>query len=349
MSDDSPLVTTTTTPTGTELDPRATATNIAKRMSQKHGEGGSDEGQDPIEPPSPTLDQRGHRKETQPKDPEESQDPDQQDLLDQDDDPQVLETEGMEPELEIDDAITDELYEELQSYGLDLGVPPSQVQPDLLPAYNQMAQSAIALATEARNRELEAQEVRMQVEDFMRRVEENPKDILTLLALNKPDQFNEAIEIFQRIQEDSRERELLERELEVRARQAAMQRQQQAQQQGAAQREAARVRAQLTRACQRFGVDPNIAARYITAEIKQDGNITNQRIEEIVRHLRPTKLQSPSKQQKAKQVPNQPVGGQSPPSNETPGSGGNRRDGLEYKEPSPIRATVKGLLRKYNT
>lgn len=266
-------------------------------------------------------------------------------------DPAVVTEEGepvaAEPavEGELTSDITDEVYDELLSYGIDLGVAPSAVAPELRQSYDLMAESVIRIATEARTSQLEAQEAQMQVQDFMKRLETSPNDIMMLIALNQPEKFQAAVESFERIQADPREKQLMEKELELRARDEQIKRQQNVHQTSQASQKASRVRTQIQRACTTYGVDPAVAESWVVSEVRAKGDITPTRINEIVRQLKPATARTPADQRKVQQTPTQPTGG-------TPGAGTvtppakEASPGLEHRSVSSIRDAVKGAIRK---
>lgn len=240
--------------------------------------------------------------------------------------------------------LTDEVYDELLSYGIDLGVPPSDVAPELKESYTLMAESVIRIATEARNSQLEAQETQMQVQDFMKRLETNPNDIMMLIALNQPEKFQAAIEAFERIQSDPREKQLMEKELELRARDEQIKRQQSVHQASQSSQRATRVRTQIQRACTTYGVDPAVAESWVVNEVRSKGDISPTRINEIIRQLKPATARTPADQLKVQQTPTQPTGG-------TPGAGTIAPEvkepspGLQHRSVSTIRDAIKGAIR----
>ena len=249
-----------------------------------------------------------------------------------------------EPAVELE--ITDEVYDELLSYGVDLGVPPSQVDQALRPVYDRMADSVVRIVTEARSKQLEAQESQMQVQDFMKRIETNPNDILMLVALHQPDRFNEAVEMFERIQEDPRERALVEKELELRARDEQIKRQQNVYQTDQASQKASRVRAQINKTAARYGVDAGLAESWIVAEVRTNGDISPTRVDEIIRQLRPKTSRSPETQRLIQQTPTQPTtgdpaGGVATPAEPEPSPG------LQRRSVSTIRDAVKSAIKRH--
>jgi hypothetical protein len=243
--------------------------------------------------------------------------------------------------------ITDEVYQELLNYGIDLGVPPSEVSADLRPAYEQMAASVVDVVTRARMRELEAQELEMQVKDFMGRIESNPKDVLMLIALNKAEAFQEALDIWERMQEDPKERAMVERELEVRAREEALKRRADAQQAQVNQQKASRIKALTKRAAAKHSVDYTVAAHWVANEVRTQGEPSAQRIDEIVQQLRPAPtMVSPTKQGAVATVPTDPTPPTPAPTG-TPARVAETSPGLEKADRFEFRNVMKEAFRRH--
>ena len=243
---------------------------------------------------------------------------------------------------------TDATFTELLNYGIDLGVPPSQVAPEMREAYETMASTVINVVAEHRMTELQQTQKAMQLEEFMAKVEDNPMNLLKLMVINKPEVFEEAINLYQTIQESPRERELLQRELEVTAQQEAFQRQATAQQRSTAQAKATRVKAITEATAKRYNVNPTLAAQMIAMEVRntRGREPTPTRVAELISQLRPEStphMVSPQKQQQVQQTPTQPLQRQAPvePRHEPRVS-----SGLTPGEPVRMRGLIKDINRR---
>lgn len=245
-----------------------------------------------------------------------------------------------------DDEFTDDVYNELLGYGLDFGMPPSEVPSEMRPIYERMANSAISAITEHRMEQLAATQKTMQLEEFMKKVEENPGQLLQLMAVNKPEAFEAAVELFHRIQENPREKELLERELEVAAQQEAFNRRQVAAQRAEAELKAKRVQALVTRTARQYNVNEGVASQIVAMEIRntRGREPTPQRVVQLISQLKPqtsTKSVSPEKLKAVQSAPTAPLNRQG--AEPEPGTPPRPSASLEATDPLPIRSLIKRI------
>jgi len=249
--------------------------------------------------------------------------------------------------------LTDEMYDELLSYGIDLGVPPSELggDPTIRKVYQQLADSVIGIVAESRTRVMQAEQSRLQVDEFMKKVETNPQDVLMLIALNNQEAFGQAVENWERIQTDPRERALVERELELRARDEALRRETTASQRQSAQQQAARIKALSARAANRYGVDEAIAQEFVARDMRANRQIPDiARIESIVKNLKPKeKVMTPEQAKRVKQTPTQSLQTtEAAPRTPEDTSREISPSGLIKGQPVRLRDIVKSASKRYN-
>ena len=186
-------------------------------------------------------------------------------------------------------------------------------------------------------REVEANDAIRQVNDFRERLEADPQKILLTMALNKPEQFNAAMQVFTRMQQEPEFKELVVKELQAEAKfRAADQKEKSLGQQMRTIK--GRQAAAITRqAARRYSVPVETAESVVAAHVKGGGgDLELSAIEGIVKALAPKNLVARPRVAsiiKAKVVaPTQPVAAAAPPPAATTASpglndGSNRKGG----------------------
>lgn len=304
---------------GETVDSAATAENLASSLLEKQGSGPSGN----VNTPQTSIDQvRGN-----PRSVEDMETPEPQPVETQEETEEP--TEATEPaEEEVEEATQEAAaeaaaspessfdesdYAELLEAGIDLGVKPSDVPADLMPAYNELVQSAIDQHSEAMEARLEAQEAQMQIADFAETLQENPQQVLTTMAVQSPDAFQEAMQTFERMQTDEEFRDMKIRELEADAKLKEAERLESARQEQRLEQKAERVRNRTRHVADRHGVDEEVAEQVVaSAIIQNDGDIGLSEVDEIVAGLAPAGSQTteqpkqPETRQKEEQA-NKPV------------------------------------------
>ena len=225
----------------------------------------------------------------------------------------------------------------LLEIGVDLGLTHVDVPAELRPAYDRIVGSVVEVVQSSLQREVEANDAIRQVNDFRERLEADPQKILLTMALNKPEQFNAAMQVFTRMQQEPEFKELVVKELQAEAKfRAADQKEKSLGQQMRTIK--GRQAAAITRqAARRYSVPVETAESVVAAHVKGGGgDLELSAIEGIVKALAPKNLVARPRVAsiiKAKVVaPTQPVAAAAPPPAATTASpglndGSNRKGG----------------------
>lgn len=273
---------------------------------------------------------------------------------------EVEEQEALDETLEdVDEAsdVDDEIYYDLLDIGIDLGMKPSEVPEDLRPAYDEVVDTVIAQQNDVMQQRLEAQQAIMQVNEFAEKIQEKPEQLLLTMAMRNPDAFDEAVDTFQRMQQDEEYAALVRRELEAEAKMAAAQRSETAQTQAQLQRRAQSVKQRTQRISERLGVPSERAERFVADRIRANGgDITMQEVDEIVKGLAPSQKRRRSKpktksaeQKKKEQTANtQSVSDAGKPAGEGD-TKESKQSGRFQNESNSIARTVKNVSQRYKS
>lgn len=194
-----------------------------------------------------------------------------------------------EPKTEDTPSLT-EIEEALQAVGVDLGISAKDVPPELLPAYQKLVQTASDMAQELVEQSLVATQQQQAVEDFRKKLEENPDRILLTIAATRPDIFQKAVETFTEMQNDPRAKDIVVRELQSEARLREAERREAALNQRDQRARAMRVVAETKRAARKYGVNYEIAEKVIAMAVEANqGQFDVTDVDSVVADLRPAK------------------------------------------------------------
>lgn len=281
---------------GREVDSAQLARNMAKHIAREMG-APNEEDAPPREPaPREPEDEQWVSQSEMEQPPEELV---EQPPLEQ---PPAQEPQAAQP--------TDALYTQLLEMGIDLGVDRSALPPEAQVVYDRLGYETVSALESAQQRVEEAEVMKMQVQEFMNKIENNPSDVLNLIMLNDPSLFQKAIETYELVQSDEREASLLRREMEARLHEEAISRETTRSREMALQRQAQMFKLATAGACKRYGVDEALAQRYVANAITATrGQLTRTEIDAIVKDLRPAgaRVRQPTTQQATRTAPREAV------------------------------------------
>lgn len=245
----------------------------------------------------------------------------------------------------------DEAFMQLAEYGINFGVRKSDLPPELHSAYDNLAGEALTavqtLQSELQNMHMAQAEMRQ----FAQKLEQDPQKILLTMAVTKPEAFQEVVQAYEEMQHDERYRNMVIRELQAEAKLSAAERQQQVWQQRQMEQKVKVVTTATHRAAQKYGVDSELAERYVAMQIQANGgDIDPRQVDNVIAQLKPKgpQVAPVQKVQKAQQAPNQSVQGRGT-SGPTPGVRDEASPGLTRASHNPFMDLVKNASRRART
>lgn len=211
----------------------------------------------------------------------------------------VEEEEGAE-EVEGEDSYS-EVLAKLSELGVDLGVDPSSLPPEVLPAFNQLASTAVEAARKVIEEQIELNRQLEEVKQFREKLEKNPDRLLLTLAVTHPDVFKKVAEYVNEMEQDPRIKESVIREINAEARLMEAERRERAMLEAQVLTKARQITAETRKQAARYGVSPKIAEQVVASVITNVGDIDLEDVEEIVKEIAPVK--KPIKKQKVVSKP----------------------------------------------
>jgi hypothetical protein len=169
--------------------------------------------------------------------------------------------------------ITTELLDELADRGIELGIDPASVDEALRPAYQKLIEGAMNVADRYTQVDTEAAQLRMERDELSQKFENEPEKILLAMSVAKPEAFQQAVEIYNKMQQNPEYAEMVARELASEARVAEADRRDKLADYRARMDAGNRLKAECNRQAARLGVDPTLAAKQVALAITaNDGN-----------------------------------------------------------------------------
>lgn len=159
----------------------------------------------------------------------------------------------------------------LAQAGIDLGINSTEIPAELLPVYDRLVRSAVDVAEAAMSERMQATESVRQVEEFSRQLEEQPDRLLLALALNRPEAFQKAIEVFGEMQQDARVKEMVVKELQSEARLREAERKERLMDEYSKRTKAGQVIAATKRAARVQNVPYSLAEKVVALAVQANG------------------------------------------------------------------------------
>jgi len=225
----------------------------------------------------------------------------------------TTEEEGPEVSLE-------EIQEALAEAGIDLGIEAKDVPKELMPAYMKMVQSAVDVAQNTLEKQMEASKMVRAITEFSEQLKMAPDKVMLALAMNQPEVYKKVAQTMTDAEADPRVKDMILRELAAEAQLREAQRLQRTVEEGAKRQKANQVIAATQRAARAYQVPFNTAEKVIALAVQaNNGDLEVSEVDGIVRELKglaPIKpktpgirIASPQKQAAVKQAPTEPIAG----------------------------------------
>lgn len=217
-----------------------------------------------------------------------------------------------------------EIDKMLQDAGIDLGMGAGEVPAELLPVYEKLVQSAVDIAQSAVQERIEAAGVIKQVEEFRTRLKEKPEHLLLSMAVNNPEAFTKAMEVFNEMQQDARVKELVVKELESEARLREAERKEALFTEYDQRMKAQRVITATKIATRKYGIPYGLAEKVVASiVVGNGGNLDPREVDGIVSELasdlkgkipakKPLRVATPQKQEQVSQANTSETAGSQP-------------------------------------
>ena len=200
----------------------------------------------------------------------------------------------------------------LNDLGIDLGVDPATLAPELQPGYQRVLKRVADFAEDTLNQQLEASDAIHRVNDFRTRLEESPDTILLALAVNKPQVFAEAVELYQAMQSDENVKKQVMDRLEVEAQRADLGRREAQLVERDRTTQARRVTVATRRAAAKYSIPYAAAEKLVAAMVTANGgNLEVSAVDGIIAPLaaqpKPVRVATPAAVAAAATAPTAPV------------------------------------------
>lgn len=220
------------------------------------------------------------------------------------------------------------LHESLQQQGVSLDLDLEDLDPELYEPATRLMDAAYQKNQDYLSKASELDEARLGYEGLMQRLEKQPEQILLAIALDKPDVFSKAAQLYSEMQESEDVKNQVVREVETAARQANVDRREQQMNEQQVRVLASQIEGEISRQCRLKGLDEAQMTSFVEKEIKlarAEGRVFNPTaVSELADSLRPKaptpkppKHVKPKRHKKTKETPNASVSGSS-----APGKGG---------------------------
>lgn len=228
----------------------------------------------------------------------------------------------------------------LLELGVDLGIKRADVPVELQPAYDRLISVAADMAQASLQESLTASDMQRQYTAFAERINKEPDKLLLTLAVTKPEVFSKIAELFQTMQNDPAQKDLIIRELQAEARLREAERREAGLNEQNRKVKARQVIAATRNAARAEGVDFDIAEKFVALAVTANGgDLDVSEVAGLVKEIksktapRPTPKVATPVQKPVQTAPNQPVAGAAAPATSVglepergnPGRGGKMR------------------------
>lgn len=258
--------------------------------------------------------------------------------------------EGEEGEEEVDIAEIDRVLAET---GLDLGYTAADVPAELLPTFRRMVEAAVESRQAAVTEKSQAAALVSMVEEFSTRLQKEPDKLLLSIAINNPEAFEKATQVFSEMQSDERLKDLVLRELATEARLREVDRKEKLAVHSNVQERASQVIRATKLSAKSHGVPYALAEEVVAMTVQaNEGNLNPSDVDTIVQGLaeklggvkapKKPRLANPSRLKPKLKAPVSPTGDAAPPTKTEPSKG------LDIVSPHDrLRRIISGAAAKF--
>lgn len=180
----------------------------------------------------------------------------------------------------------DALEMALQSAGLNISTRASELPVDAQGPYLDALEQLTTIVQDVQEREAQAREQQIAMEEFAEKLDKSPDKILLALALNRPEIFAQVVEIVNEANSDPKVMNLVVRELEIEARQNEINRRDKVSDEREQLSKARVVIAATKRAASAHGVPYEVAEKVVAYAVQANGgDLDVNEVDNIVKDL----------------------------------------------------------------
>lgn len=255
-----------------------------------------------------------------------------------------------------------EISQALSDAGIVLDIDPNELPDEALGVYESLTSAILQAAGKSLEREREANDRMLELNDFSERLQNSPDKIMLALAMEKPEVFAKVAGVVERMADDPALKESVIRELESEVRLQEANRIKRVADVETRTLQGRRVAQETLRQAKRYGVSPEVANEYISSQVRANGNWLEvnqvepliqklsggQKKKIVIRKVRPKKV-TPEQAKAVAEANTAPVGGAPAPGATREASPGLHQDNVPKNRGGIFRGLVKQAARRTRT